>query len=97
MPGGSCSGPECSADQPAQSSHQEPLRRSAAARQSAAVAGSTSSVGAAWYQALGPGGLTMPAMCPPLLSTNRTGPLTSPVVLYDDCHGTMWSLTALTT
>ena len=39
----------------------------------------------------------MPAMWPPLLSTNRTGPLTSAVVLYADSHGTMWSLIALTT
>ena len=47
--------------------------------------------------ALGPGGLTMPAMCPPLPSTNRTGPLTRSTVLYADSHGTMWSLIALTT
>ena len=39
----------------------------------------------------------MPAMCPPLPSTNRTGPLTRPTVLYADSHGTMWSLIALTT
>jgi hypothetical protein len=39
----------------------------------------------------------MPAMCPPLLSANRTGPLTSPTVRYADCQGTMWSLIALTT
>src|SRR4051794_36060648 len=97
MGGGSCIGPECSSDQTAQSSHHEPLRRSAPLRQAFAPAGSASSVGCTWYQALGPGGLTMPAMWPPLLSTNRTGPLTSPVVLYDDCHGTMWSLMALTT
>ena len=45
-----------SADQIAQSSHQDPLRRSARARHSAAVAGSASSVGTIWYQALGPGG-----------------------------------------
>src|SRR5687768_17778498 len=97
MAGGSCFGPECSSDHLAQSSHQEPARRSAASRQAAAVGGSASSVGATWYHAFGPGGLTMPAMCPPLLSTKRTGPLTRPVVLYDDSHGTMWSLIALTT
>src|SRR6476620_8074426 len=96
MLGGSCIGPECSADQVAQSSHHDPLRRSAPSRQAAALAGSASSAGAIWYQAFGLGGFTIPAMCPPLLSTKRTGPLTSPVVLYDDCHGTMWSLMALT-
>ena len=94
--GGSCSWPECSSDQRAQSSHQEPLRRSALLRQAAAVEGACSP-SATWYQAFGPGGLTMPAMCPPLLSTNRTGPLTSPIVLNDASHGTMWSLMALTT
>src|SRR3954453_3139122 len=97
MPGGSCSGPECSSDHLAQSSHHDPLRRSALSRQAAAVAGSASSPGPPWYQAFGPGGLTIPAMCPPLLSTKRTGPLTRPGVLYDDCHRTMWSLIALTT
>src|SRR5215218_5766242 len=97
MPGGSCIAPEYSSDQVAQSSHHDPLRRWAPARQPAAVAGGASSVGATSYHALGPGGLTIPAMCPPLLSTKRTGPLTSPVVLYDDSHGTMWWLMALTT
>src|SRR3954447_385983 len=98
MRGGSCIGPACSSDQRAQSSHHEPARRSAASRQAWALDGSaSSSVGTTWYQAFGAGGWTRRARPPPLLSTKRTGPLTSPVVLYDDCHGTMWSLMALTT
>src|SRR3954453_8541912 len=97
MRGGSCIGPGGSADQVARSSPPEPPRRSPPARQAAASAGSASSVGATWSQAFGLGGLTMPAMCPPLLRTNRTGPLTRPVVLYEASHGKMWSLIALTT
>ena len=46
-----------------------------AIRHSAPVAGSES-LSLTMCQAFGPGGLTMPAMCPPLPSTNRTGPLT---------------------
>ena len=38
---------------------------------------------------LGLDGFTMPAMCPPLLSTTRTSPPRRPVDLEDDIHGTM--------
>src|ERR1700737_2267883 len=43
------------------------------------------------------GGLTMPAMCPELLSTNFTFPPQSWVVLKDDRQGAMWSSTAART
>ena len=77
---GPAAGRRCSSDQTAQSSHQVPVRRSAVPRHSAPVAGSES-LSLTMCQAFGPGGLTMPAMCPPLPSTNRTGPLTRPTVL----------------
>src|SRR5712691_3748976 len=74
--GGFTSGPEFPADHAAQSSHQEPSCRVACWRHSSADSG--------WFSPMrchpfGPGGLTMPAICPPLVSTNRTGPDSSPV------------------
>ena len=38
---------------------------------------------------LGVGGLTMPAMCPPLLRTKRTGPEIKWLAAYAERHGTM--------
>src|SRR5690348_14712811 len=76
--GGSIIGPACSLDHAAQSTHHDPALRLAACFHSSGLAGFSS---AARNHALGPGGLTMPAMCPPLLSTNRAGPENSPVVL----------------
>ena len=88
--------PAVSSDQRVQSSHHVPALRCAVARHASAGPAAASS---SWARnhAFGFGGLTMPAMWPPLLSTNRTGPLTRDVVLYADSHGTMWSLIALTT
>ena len=60
----------------AQSSHQEPAVSLAAARHSGADAGYFSF---ASYLALGPGGLTIPAICPPELSTYLTSPPSSRV------------------
>jgi hypothetical protein len=55
----------------AQSSHQDPAVSVAAARQFGADGAYFS---AASYRALGSGGLTIPAICPPELSTYRTSP-----------------------
>lgn len=46
------------------------------------------------YRAFALGGFTMPAMCPEEESTNWTSAFGSrPVVLYEERHGVMWSLT----
>src|SRR6202012_6301422 len=49
------------------------------------------------YQPLGPGGLTMPAMWPPLLKTNRTGPETRLSVAERAFQGTVGAFSADTT
>ena len=87
------SAPACSPAHAVQSIHHDSAVRLAACIQSSALVGLSS---LERNHALGPGGLTIPAMCPPLLSTNRVAPDNSPVVLYADCHGTMWSFFALT-
>src|SRR4051794_31113650 len=91
--GGSVSGPERLAPQAAQSSHQEPACRSPPERHCWGSSGYCSPV---TYQAFGEGGLTMPAMWPPLDNTNRASPLMCLRVAYDEVHGTMWSLMAET-
>ena len=58
-------------DQSVQSSHQEPPLREASARQACGVNGWLELVS---YHAFGVGGLTMPAMWPPLERMNRTSP-----------------------
>src|SRR4029450_12394784 len=93
MGGGLRRWPPWALAQGAQSSHQEPW---------SSVAPPTPVSGSGWFssvvqwRALGLGGVTMPAMWPEELSTNRALPLTSWVVLYDDVQGVMWSVTAPT-
>src|SRR5579863_2792295 len=93
MGGGAVRAPARALPQTAQSSHHEPLWRWAALRHWAGSGGLCSAVS---YQALGPGGFTMPAICPPLDRMYRTLPPSRLVALYDEGHGTMWSLTAPT-
>ncbi len=81
MCGGLISSPARDSDQAVQSSHHEPgclvpERRHASGSGKAAVSSPVASC-----QAFGPGGLTMPAMCPPLDSTYLTLPPISPQVL----------------
>ena len=66
MCGGLMRAPARFSDQAVQSSHHEPRCLLLAARQPSA---STPLSSAASYQAFGPGGLTMPAIWPPLEST----------------------------
>src|ERR1700733_1550432 len=93
MGGGAMMSPALASAQAVQSSHQEPSRRCASFRHWAGSGGLCSAVS---YQAFGPGGFTMPAICPPLDRTYRTLPPSRLVALYDEDHGTMWSLTAPT-
>src|ERR1700730_12399198 len=86
--------PDRESDHCVQSSHHDPLCLAAEARH---CSGSVWLRLVASYQALGPGGVTMPAMCPPLDSTYQTLPPISLVVWNDPCQGTMWSLIAPTT
>ena len=81
-------------DQSVQSSHHEPALRAASARHACGVNGWLEP---ASYHALGVGGLTMPAMCPPLERMKRTSPPSSWTDFYELVHGTMWSLMAPTT
>ena len=85
--------PALALPQAAQSSHHEPLWRCAAFRHWAGSGGFCSAVS---YQAFGPGGFTMPAICPPLDRTYRTLPPSRLEAMYDEAHGTMCSLTAQT-
>ena len=76
--GGASFGPVWSPDQLAQSTHHDSAVRFAPCIHSSALAGLSS---LDRNHAFGPGGLTIPAMCPPLLSTNRVAPENNPVVL----------------
>src|SRR5215211_46683 len=91
--GGLRRGPPWALAQPTQSSHQEPACSVAPVSQTSGSGGFSSLV---QCLALGLGGLTIPAMWPEELSTNRVSPLTSWVVLYDEVQGVMWSVTAPT-
>src|SRR4029453_6314233 len=93
MGGGLWRRPPWALAQPTPSSPQEPGGSVAPVSQTAGSGGLSSFV---QWRALGLGGLTMPAMWPEELSTNRVSPLTSWVVLYDDVQGVMWSVTAPT-
>ena len=64
--GGLMCAPARASDQVVQSSHHEPRCLLLDRRQ---ASGSGPAYSAASYQAFGPGGLTMPAICPPLDST----------------------------
>lgn len=64
-------GPPCLAIHLAQSSHQVPVCSVALSFHSCGSAGWLSFV---QCLAFGPGGLTIPAMCPEVLSTNRLSP-----------------------
>src|SRR6516162_3347352 len=91
--GGFMRSPARESDHSVQSCHQEPLCLVACERQASGPAEVYSPVSC---QAFGPGGLTMPAMWPPLDSTYRTVQPSRPVALYDDGQGTMWALIAHT-
>src|ERR671910_36473 len=93
MGGGLRRWPPWALAQVTQSSHQEPWCSVAPASQ---TSGSGEASPLVQWRALGLGGLTMPAMWPDELSTNRVSPLTSWVVLYEDVQGVMWSVTAPT-
>ena len=66
--GGLVSSPACSVDHCAQSAHHDSDVRCATDNQSSASGGLSA---ADRYHDFGPGGLTIPAICPPLLRTNR--------------------------
>src|SRR5215217_8219099 len=93
MGGGLRRWPPWALAQATQSSHHEPWCSVAPASQTSGSGVLSSFV---QWRALGLGGLTMPAMWPDELGTNRVSPLNSWVVLYDDVQGVMWSVTAPT-
>src|ERR1035437_3125142 len=78
LAGAATLGPPCLATHLAQSSHQVPVWSVAFSFHSCGSLGLASFV---QCLAFGPGGLTIPAMCPDVLSTNRLEPPNSCVVL----------------
>ena len=84
MEGGFARSPARAPIQSAQSFHHVSRCSVAPASHRSASGGRSSFV---HRRTFGPGGLTMPAMCPEDVSTKRTGPLSSCVLRYETRHG----------